>query len=278
MPSLRRLAIRTRYRLPVLNAERAPMNAQRRFVLVTAVLVLVLAASAGSAFALPGASGVLTGHITEGAGPTPLEGIVVEVSDTLLTSTIAVVTDAGGHYTVSGVPDGLYDIVAKDPAGAHFWSAVTPATVSGGGTVTKNLAMDIAGYISGTVTGGSGALPGAKVFLFDTLGFPKITSPDPGPTVTDDAGGFLIPQVVDPLGVAQSTLAYRRVLQPEGRCGGRRSRRDGPGNRTPERGLLALAAHHDRLAGGAAGEQHDELHLLLQVLSAPLRRHPGRLV
>jgi len=102
-------------------------------------------------------SGAVTGMVTDAGNGQPIFGATVSYSGGSTT------TDSGGHYTLSGVPQGTYTVSASAPG---YVPGSATVTVSPGATATQDFALTFApGTITGTVSdAGSGEpISGATV-------------------------------------------------------------------------------------------------------------------
>jgi N-acetylneuraminic acid mutarotase len=135
-----------------------------------------------------GPHGTVTGTVTNSATNAGIAGATVSLDDSVAT------TDASGHYTVS-VPVGTYDVTAA--AFGFASKTLTGVTVTDGGSVTENFALDpvASSTVSGTVTDGSGhnwplyatitadGVPGGPVYTDPFTGHYSLTLPQ-GQTFT----------------------------------------------------------------------------------------------
>lgn len=74
----------------------------------------------------PAAPGGISGTVTDAGGPVP--GAWVMSMTAGGTPTLASVTDASGHYTISGLAPGEYRLVVADPSGLRRWEYFDDAT------------------------------------------------------------------------------------------------------------------------------------------------------
>ena len=119
-------------------------------------------------------SATITGTVTDAGNRQPISGATVSYSGG------SAMTDATGHYTLSGMAAGTYSVTA---AAAGHASQTQSLTVTGGATSTQDFALPASpGTITGTVTdAGSGqAISGATV------------SYSGGSAATDGAGHYTL--------------------------------------------------------------------------------------
>jgi hypothetical protein len=202
--------------------------------LVAGIAMLLLASTAGGAFAVPGSTGSISGYVKEAVTGTPIAGAVVEVWEGAGVDAAAtgftVTAGFSGDYSVTGLPAGNYELHAADPTGLHYPAATGALTVGTGGTLAPHIFMDPAGYLSGSVRGGSGEeLADSRVYLFSVGCFPLPPSPDPGPRRSGADGSYSFSDVVDPLSLTDQSLAGDYVVAA--REGSTRVRRASPARR-----------------------------------------------
>ena len=93
-------------------------------------------------------NGVINGTVTGPTAATPLSGAWVSVCNSFAYGCSSTQTDSNGHYSVSGLPDGHYDIHASAPAGTTFEPGQTSLqnslfTYSDGGTHTATADLNL---------------------------------------------------------------------------------------------------------------------------------------
>ena len=170
---------------------------RRAFALMAAgLLVLIVALLCGAAAPAPAAAGTghITGTVTGGGGA--LEGIYVTAygSDDWDWVTNAY-TDASGAYDLDGLDAGSYRVRFHDGAGEYldewyndkldiFAAADVPVT-DGQTTSGIDAALAAPGHITGTVTGGGGALEDVVVTAYQSDGWGSWDDVDETSTAAD---------------------------------------------------------------------------------------------
>ena len=108
--------------------------------------------------------GTITGLVTDSVLSNPIEGIRVEVKDYSTDYQVGrEYTLANGFYSITGVPAGGHRVVVSDPQGNYaqeyysdttYWSSAAQVDVVQSQTTANiDFSLDLAGSISGTVTG-----------------------------------------------------------------------------------------------------------------------------
>jgi len=139
----------------------------------SATVTVAAGGAATQSFALPPSPGSITGTVTDATSSLAISGATVSYSGGTTS------TDAAGHYTLSSVPVGTYQVTAT---ATGYVAQSQPVTVSTGATTTQNFALARAGTITGTVSdaGTSQAISGATVAYSG------------GSTTTDAAGHYTL--------------------------------------------------------------------------------------
>jgi len=122
------------------------------------------------------ATGGITGRIT-GADGEALAGATVSVTGTTGFGGTEATSGADGTYTSTGLADGTYSVNVSAPGHLSLYfphapdlSGATPVTVAGGAvTAVVDVALPLAGAISGRVTAADGA-PAGTVIVTATAG------------------------------------------------------------------------------------------------------------
>ncbi len=106
-------------------------------------------------------------------------------------------TDAAGHYTISGVPDGPYSITATPAANSGYGEpSSTELEVSGEATTTQDFTLREAGSVTGTVTNEEHeAVSGAYVFVCGVICEGGSTNASGVYTITDVPDGTYVANV-----------------------------------------------------------------------------------
>lgn len=173
-----------------------PMIALLALLLFGALCPSAQARPARHTAAAPACSGAIAGAVFASDTDMPLEGVTVIAS--LIDSTFAAsaLTDAAGHYSIAGLPPGLYAVQFAPDAdtqaeyvaeyfGKQF-DILTAALVTvevGALTPNVNATLDVGGTISGQVRGADTAAGVSDVLVRITRGATVVDE------VTTDAGG-----------------------------------------------------------------------------------------
>jgi YD repeat-containing protein len=125
---------------------------------------VVVTTSVGSSAGVPFAvftNGTLAGTISRASDATPIEGALVEALQSGVVKDSRT-TGPSGTYSMPGLLSGGYDL--RVTAAGFLTEVKTPLAVGGGATTTANVALSVAGQITGHVTdAGSTPLAGAAV-------------------------------------------------------------------------------------------------------------------
>lgn len=155
-------------------------NGQASLTTATPVTVIAGETSDGVDFTLV-EGGSITGNVTAAAGGGGLDGVTVfalSVPADSLRFAYAVTAGSDGAFAMRGMSPGDYQLVAlsfgQGLVNEYFEESLTPAgatlvTVTTGGALAADFALDAAGAISGSVIeeGGLGPLPYVTVFAED---------------------------------------------------------------------------------------------------------------
>ncbi len=145
------------------------MIPRRRTTLVLFLGFLAAASARGA---------VVQGIVTSAAGNVRLPGKVVQAYDANGVLRGNGSTDAAGMYTLT-LPSGAYRLLAYDPAGelatafyggADSFDSTPLAEVRDGAPVQANFSLVLGGRITGTVSAGATAVPGAVVEAYNLSG------------------------------------------------------------------------------------------------------------
>ncbi len=160
-----------------------------------------------TADALLDVGGTIAGTVTRPNG-SPVVGASVSVSSTICCgSQSPVVTDAAGHYSVSGLAPGSYRVQFTPPSGSDLvgeyfnnsrdYATSTLVTAALAATTTADAKLEVGAKITGKVTGpGGGAVPGVSINASTTQGASATA-------ISDAAGNYTI------LGLGAGTYAVR---------------------------------------------------------------------
>ena len=142
--------------------------------------------------------GAVAGTVTDGSGA-PVRGVFVEAANSQTLSP-PVQTDAAGHFAVTGLPAGSYQVcfdgrgVVTAAAPYGYTNVCVGDFETGGVAVATGLVttldghIGLAGAIGGHVTASDGtSLAGIGILLYDSSGFGELAA------VTDETGHYLAP-------------------------------------------------------------------------------------
>jgi hypothetical protein len=118
----------------------------------TSVTVVGTTSQSGEDLVL-GASGSVTGVVTDADTGVPIAGAIV--SSDSLGSVAPVTTASDGSFTLPGLSVGTVEISATPPDDTHIAAEVS-TTVTAGGTTTADLALSPTGSMSATIEDGAG--------------------------------------------------------------------------------------------------------------------------
>ena len=121
------------------------------------------------------ASATLSGHVYSPDGTTPVSGAIITIYGTglLYATNFSVTTSADGSYHFTGIPLGVYNLVALDSN--RVLRAYTPGIglTSNGQLITQNITFSGIGTVQGTVTNPNGTAAsgiGVQVIGASSLG------------------------------------------------------------------------------------------------------------
>ena len=153
--------------------------------------------------------GTVTGTVTDASDGSPVAGATVEVESETAPKEWTTTTDGSGHYSVD-VPGGKHEVIADSAGYAANTSNTVSVTV--GGTTTRDVSIQPAGTISGTVKNASGdGLSRARVEVTGDSGnfYSTTTDANGAYTIEVPAGSYEVvadnesyaPKIVDGVGV-----------------------------------------------------------------------------
>lgn len=138
-----------------------------------AAALLILGLSASSAFAVPAATGTVSGTVTDSSTHDPIEGVEVCAWPEEWNAVVEAWFEAGkgctetaadGTYELAEVPVGEYELEFW-PAGLAYHRAHRVITVESGLDTTVNVQLQPASAISGTVKVAAGGAPVAEALV-----------------------------------------------------------------------------------------------------------------
>jgi YD repeat-containing protein len=147
------------------------------------VVTTTVGPSAGVPFAIF-TNGTLTGTISRASDALPINGALVEALQSGVVKDSRT-TGPAGTYSMPALLSGGYDL--RVSATGFLTEIKTPLTVGGGATTTANVALSVAGQITGHVIEAGGSTPLAGAAVSATLGGSQVSA-----TVTNANGDYTL--------------------------------------------------------------------------------------